>query len=452
MGLINVDLINVDQIKEVLDGRSAVRHRGAMEATSQHLTASEAAARLGVKRASLYAYVSRGLLDRSVALDGRTSLFDPRQVDALRSNRRRTARGELSTVISSSVTRLDESGHEYRDRPVSELVEEGLSFEAVSDLIWERDHRREDWVLAPELVSNLGDAQRVLTSDMPAIDRCRISVSVASGNDPLRSAQSSAAFVEAGRTMILAMAVGLLPASIPEAAVSLATVPSATSAGVANTMWRGLTQGSRKTGARRNEQRVRALEMAMIMLADHGLATSTFGVRLSASVRADPYSVVATGLGSMGGILHGSASVAVSRLLERAQDIGPAAAVGERFSNGDRLPGFGHTIYRKIDPREAPLLAALEAGWGNDRRLETLLAVRALVSERIEQPANVDFPLGAMAWLGHFDDRATSIFAVARTAGWIAHAIEEMSERPVRFRPAARYVPNHADPNQTDLP
>lgn len=188
----------------------------------------------------------------------------------------------------------------------------------------------------------------------------------------------------------------------------------------------------------------------MILSADHGLATSTFGVRLAASVRADPYSVVATGLGSMGGVLHGSAAEAVVRLLDRAAEIGPEEAIAERFASGERIPGFGHKVYRTADSREAVLLSAVDDAWESDPRLETVRRVRHLVADRIDQPANIDLALGALSWLGHFEAGATAVFAISRTVGWIAHAVEEMGEKPVRFRPVARYVRNRPNPDQAD--
>ncbi len=404
------------------------------------LTASEAAARLGVKRSTLYAYVSRGLLDRSVALDGRSSLFDPAQIDGLRTNHRRTARGELSTVISSSITKLGEEGHQYRDQSVADLITRGLNFEAVADLVWQHDHDLECWRLSSALRDDLRRTQLSLVSTTPSLDRLRVSVSVASASDVLRNARSDGAFVEAGRVVILSMVTGLAAPS----------GPARPQHGVAHELWPGLTHSSRRTGARRSVKRVRALEVAMILLADHGLATSTFGVRLAASVRADPYSIVSTGLGSMGGVLHGSAADAVVRLLDRAEEIGPEKAIAERFALGERVPGFGHKVYRAVDPREAILYSALQDGWESDPRLDTVRQVRHLVTDRIDQPANIDLTLGALAWLAHFETGATAVFAIARTVGWIAHAVEEMGEKPVRFRPVARYVPNRPDPNQPD--
>lgn len=407
---------------------------------TDRLTASEAAARLGVKRATLYAYVSRGLLERTVALDGRTSLFDPDQVDALRSGRRRRAKGELSTVIASSITRLDEAGHEYRDRPVAELISAGLSFEDVADHIWLASHRSSDWVLPGHLARDVDRAQAAMPADTPSLDRLRVSVSVASARDGLRHALSPGSFVRAGRTMIGAMTRGLSAESDPEGST-------------AARLWPGLIAprgGGQHDGLA--PDRVRSLETALILLADHGLATSTFGVRLAASVRADPYSAVAAGLGSMGGVLHGSASDAVVRLLDRSNEVGAEAAVAERLDAGDRLPGFGRTIYRRADPRETILRSAVERGWSDDPRLVTVWDLRDLVVERTDQPPNIDLALGALSWLGGFGERAVSVFAVARTVGWVAHATEELGEQPVRFRPAARYVANRDDPDCPDLP
>lgn len=416
-----------------------------MGSMAEQLTATEAAARLGVKRATLYAYVSRGLLERSVALDGRTSLFDAAEVDALRTDRRRTARGEVGAVISSSITKLDEAGHQYRDRLATSLVEDGLSYEQVCELLWQRDYDCERWRLPEDLAADVMRVQSALGPATPGVDRLRVSVSVASGADPLRNAQSSSAFTDAGRTMILAMALGLGSGSAKQLASCVKG-----SASVPELLWPGLTKGSRRPGARCNDERLVALQTALILMADHGLAASTFGVRIAVSVRADPYSAVATGLGSIGGVLHGSAPKAVVRLFERSTEVGAKVAVGERLGNGERVPGFGHSIYRQVDPRRATLMAAIESGWAGDPRLDLVHEVYEVVGDRLDQPANVDLAMGAMAWLGHMDQRVTTVFAIARTAGWIAHALEEMGERPVRFRPAARYVPNHPDPNRVE--
>ncbi|MFV2039863.1 MAG: citrate/2-methylcitrate synthase, partial [Acidimicrobiales bacterium] len=181
---------------------------------------------------------------------------------------------------------------------------------------------------------------------------------------------------------------------------------------------------------------------ALALLADHGLAASTFGARVAASVRADPYSVVATGLGIVGGTLHGAASGAVHDVLDEADRSGNVGlAVGEAHRRYGRNPGFGHTIYQTEDPRYHALMARVSDAWSEDARLATVHGVRDLVSERTDAVANVDLALGSLTWLAGMDrDAGEAIFAIARTAGWIAHALEEYEEQPLRFRPQARYA------------
>src|SRR5262249_56774974 len=97
---------------------------------------------------------------------------------------------------------------------------------------------------------------------------------------------------------------------------------------------------------------VRALGAALVLLADHELAASTFAARVAASVRADPYAVVATGLGAVGGPLHGGASFGAEVMLRSAARATDAArAVGDLLRRGGRVPGFGHHVYPGACPR-----------------------------------------------------------------------------------------------------
>ncbi len=411
--LINVDFINVDMIYYPV-------------MTSAHLSAADAAARLGVKRETLYAYVSRGVLHRTLSLDGRTSLFDPREIDRLRSSRRRSADGEITTVISSGITRLDAAGHSYRDVPVSALLDH--RFEAVADLLWDRTG---PWESPAELLDRVRRAQAVLPPDAPLLDRMRLAVIFASSVDPLRSDPSVDAMCQAGRTMLSVMVDGLpVLDGLPLTERLSLTEPLT----LTERLWCRLTpmQG---TVAQKD-----CLNTAFVLLADHGLAASTFAVRVAASVRADPYSMALAGLGTVGGTLHGAASVAVHRLLERAEETSAADALGELLANHQRVPGVGHRVYRTIDPREVALMARVEQAWAADPRLATIEEMQRLLAERVPQPLNIDFALGAFTWLADMGAAGgTSIF-IARTAGWIAHGIEEFGEKPVRFRPVARYI------------
>src|SRR5262249_5775845 len=189
---------------------------------------------------------------------------------------------------------------------------------------------------------------------------------------------------------------------------------------------------------------VRTLGAALVLLADHELAASTFAARVAASVRADPYAVVATGLGAVGGALHGGASLGVEAMLAAAA--APAdvpRVVGSLLRRGERIPGFGHFVYRAGDPRATFLLDAVRAAVPGSPLLALAAAGAAEVARRGLPSPNIDFALGTLASAsGMVPGGAEAVFAVARTAGWIGHALEEYARR-TPLRPRARYTGPH---------
>jgi citrate synthase len=187
---------------------------------------------------------------------------------------------------------------------------------------------------------------------------------------------------------------------------------------------------------------VAALDAALVLLADHELAVSTLAARVAASARADPYSVVSAGLGVLAGGLHGGAGRQVVALFEEVGE--PARAgrvVGERLRAGARIPGLGHAVYRERDPRAdylLPVFAALPLLPGRWAVVESVLAI---VEARLDVLVNVDFALGALVFAaGMRRDASEAVFGVSRTAGWLAHALEEYDEHPLRFRARAAYT------------
>jgi citrate synthase len=178
-----------------------------------------------------------------------------------------------------------------------------------------------------------------------------------------------------------------------------------------------------------------------VLLADHELATSTLAARVAASTRADPYAVVLSGLGAVSGPLHGKAALTVHELLLAASAGGSAErAVAQVLAQRATMPGFGHPVYSDIDPRAACLLQRfLPLTKRADRAV--IEAVRAATQASTQQAPNVDFALAAFAFALHMPIGATeAIFAIARSAGWLAHALEEYGETPLRFRARALYV------------
>jgi len=185
---------------------------------------------------------------------------------------------------------------------------------------------------------------------------------------------------------------------------------------------------------------VRAVNAALILLADHELATSTVAVRVAASTRADLYDALLAGLGVMAGPLHGGASQLAYGLMSDAERVGAERALDDTLRWQHRLPGFGHAVYRGIDPRFTVLKGLVDDLWPLERRrvLDGLLALAA--ARHIPGP-NVDLGLAALTRAaGMPEDGGRTIFTIARVAGWTAHYLEELEERPIRYRARAVYA------------
>ena len=185
-----------------------------------------------------------------------------------------------------------------------------------------------------------------------------------------------------------------------------------------------------------------------MLLADHELAASTLAARVAASVRADPYAVVATGLGAVGGALHGGASLGAELMLAAAREPADAArVVGELIRRGERIPGFGHFVYKTGDPRSVLLLSMIAGLAPDSPRLAVADAVLAEVRRRGLPEPNIDFALAALAdATGMIRGAGEAVFAVARSAGWLAHALEEY-QRKKPIRPRSIYTGPRADPS-----
>ena len=183
------------------------------------------------------------------------------------------------------------------------------------------------------------------------------------------------------------------------------------------------------------------IESALILWADHELNVSTFTVRCVASAAATPYSAVIAGLSALRGGLHGGATEQVEALFDEVERPERARAVLEaRLRRGERIPGFGHSLYPEGDPRATSLLARLHAQTKSSRALATTDAIEAECLRLIARKPNVDFAtVGMRRTLGMPTGSALALVAIARTAGWIAHAIEQYATGRL-IRPRARYT------------
>lgn len=393
------------------------------------MTVDEASHRLGVKPATLYAYVSRGALTRRRSPDGH-SMFDPADVERLaRRGRPRRAGGGTELTIESAITTLGEDRPYFRGRDALELAAR-YRLEDVAEWLWTGEETalvsggRESapaWRVDERAAAVGRAAQAALPPDVLPLERLQVIAPALAAADPLRLRFDPAAVTDTGRGLIAGM-VECLPGPV-------------TAGTLAGRLWPKLTQAPAHPGL------VDALRAALVLMADHELAASTLAARVAASVRADPYAVVTAALGVVGGGLHGGASLGAEAMLTETVEPGRAPHVmGQRLRQGDRIPAFGHSVYRTGDARAGALLERIRAAVPDHPRLAVGDAMLAEARRRHLPEVNVDFALALLADVaGMVRGAGEAIFAVARTAGWLAHAMEEYAH-PTRVRLRASYT------------
>jgi citrate synthase len=415
----------------------------------QWIEAAQAAERLGVKPATLYAYVSRGVLRRRHAPDGRRSLFNTAEIEELaRRGRPRRPPGPAELQIESALTALGKDRPYYRGRDALELAG-SMTYEQVAGWLWSGDTTG-PWSARPEGVAAAVAAQSGLPDGVLPIDRLQIIVAALAASDPMRFQLDPPAVIATARTLIASMVEALplagdpgggpargdaSPAGgLPDGGASR-TGGGVLPGGIAGRLWGRLCAQPVADGLDG------VVEAAMVVLADHELAASTLAARVAASVRADPYAIVTAGLGVLSGPRHGGASLGAERLLTEIEEPGQVQRViGERLRRGERIPGAGHQVYKSGDGRMGLLFGLLrEAVPGHERLVVAEAVLAELRTRRLPEP-NVDFALATLTSVaGMIHGAGEAIFAVARTAGWLAHGLEEYAGRSP-LRPRAVYT------------
>ena len=408
-------------------------------ADSVFLTAAEAAATLGVKPQTLYAYVSRGWIRSEPVGGGRRRRY--LRADVLRLKRRVEVRANPATaahhaftrsegsILDSSLALITEEELYYRGLPATSLAATA-TFEQVTALLWSGD--LDAAVAAPEDATPPAVPVEWLRSDGRLLDPWFAFQSVLprlAAADPAAEDLRPAAVRRTGARILraeLACVAGGSPARGPRdpstgrAAQALAAA------------W----------GAADRERAAALIEPALILLADHELNVSTLAARVAASGRASPYHAVLAGLAAVHGTLHGQASTLVAELLRAVERPERARGMVEEYLRSRRpLHGFGHRVYRTRDPRAVALLGHLRAAAPGHPALDLADALGDAVRDLlVDSPMNVDMALAVLAAVLDLPAGASeTLFIVARTAGWIAHALEQYREGGL-MRPKARYV------------
>lgn len=441
-------------IPDAPEDRRTTAADGRLTATDGRLSTRETAARLGVKPATVYAYVSRGQLTRLRGPGGRGSTFDPAEVDALAARSRReaaTPEGPLGR-LRTGITLLTQDACFYRGVD-SRALAGRYGYEEVADWLWTGELRPGLRFFAPpHLTEEARRSVEALSAHAGPTDRLRAAVVAAGAADPLRFYLAPSDVTGTARDL-LATLVDVLPRRGPGrlgpqgergddarepggihpaagSATETGTTPAPAS--LAGRLWTRLTDREPDPAG------VRALDTALVLLLDHDLAASTLAARVAASARAHPYAVVSAGLGALDSPLHGAASGLAHRMLTEVLDRGDAApVVTAHLRAGHLVPGLGHRLYRDGDPRAQALFTALAPLPYAHAALKAAHAV----SRTAGTAANVDLALAVLSVAtGMPADAGETVFAVARTGGWIAHALEEYAETPLRLRPRGTYT------------
>jgi citrate synthase len=202
---------------------------------------------------------------------------------------------------------------------------------------------------------------------------------------------------------------------------------------------------SQLTGSKPSATAERALDIALILHADHELNASTFAARVTAATLSDMHSAITSAIGALKGPLHGGANEAVFRILESIDNekADPVDYIRNMLAQKKKIPGFGHRVYHTEDPRATHLRAMsrdLCHSSGQPQWYEMSEKIEDFVRAEKKLNANVDFySASTYHVLGIDEDLFTLVFAVSRISGWAAHVIEQLDDNRL-IRPRAEYL------------
>ena len=406
------------------------RNSDPTQADGGTLTARQAAARLGIQVPSLYAYVSRGLIRSSPGPGPRQRRYSLQDVESLKRQRAERRRPEQvlesalhfgGPVLESSLTLIDDGQLYFRGRDVLELLDV-WSFEEAASELWLDGGRGQASelfdgakTLPPEV-----DALRRQLDELPMVVRFQVLLPCLAHRDAAAFDTRPAGVARSGGRICRALALIV----------------------AAGEAWDGgLVQTLQRAWGCEGEAAHELLRSSLTLCLDHELNVSSFTARTTASAGSTPYAAVLAGLAALQGPKHGGHTRRVEALLREANGAaGIETAMAERLRRGESLPGLGHTLYPGGDPRCRELLRRVRRRFPDATATAEADAMTSAGWKLLREHPTIDLALVTVARvLSLPEDAAITLFALGRTAGWIAHASEQYAHQQL-IRPRARYV------------
>lgn len=396
--------------------------------TADYISAREAASRLGVSIATLYAYVSRGHVHSRPGREARSRLYLAQDIERLIERRqagRSAAQGAAHSlawglpVLETRISLIHPEGHYYRGRSVAALVDAGQSLEDVARLLWDCGEH-DPFALPPPRAWPPAVRALLKQADLPALERTAAALPLLAlssvrdlSADPVRRRESAAT--------LLRQTTALLAGTEPDRRPAHEVIAQA---------WRP-----------GNASLAELVRTALLLCADHELNASAFASRVVASTGASLYAAVAAGLAALSGPEHGGATARAYAFIHEAHQASSVQRhVLARLQRGENLPAFGHPLYPQGDPRAAILLRKLGEARPRPARLARVRALIDAASQATGKAPSTDFALAALADVYELGVEAGLIlFAAGRVAGWLAHALEQQASGGL-IRPRASYV------------
>jgi citrate synthase len=391
---------------------------------SKYLSAQEASDILGVNLATLYAYVSRGMI-RSEAVGGskRNRRYNAEDIHRLkdRKDQRRNPEKIAETalhfgapLLDSAITLIADGKLYYRGLDAT-LLAQNHKVEQVAALIWLGDMEAQ--------VSGLSDstslpprcqAVQLHLQDLTIFERFQALLPLIAVDDLAAYGRNTSEIAQTGARILRHMT---------------AIAANRDSVGIVETLMPNDSLAAKLVNA------------ALILCADHELNVSAFTARCVASAESTPYDAVIAGLSALKGAKHGGNTELVERLFQDVRALGNVRiALASYRKEGAAIPGFGHHLYPDGDPRGRTLLDMVKDAYPGAEAVVLAENVEKAVFEMNGQYANLDFALVTLVnTLGLPRGAAMTLFALGRTIGWIGHVIEQYQAGEM-IRPRARYI------------